>query len=493
MPTRFRFICRDYRKDAQKEKRSESALARHEATHISSLVQKRQRSVANLNPVLSLVVFILAAGISFAENSDFVSRRYYVNSRTGSDTGKGTRDNPWRSLAQLANATFHPGDTIYFAAGSRFEGGFEINQSGTSNAPIRIKRYGEGSPPRFTNPDSATLDGNAIRVNASYVIVDGLYFESCPINPVDTDIHLLGAVFLTTNADHCTVRNCELTRTPIGITVYGQHDLITRNYIHDNNAPIQFRWGPIGIVVCNSSNEIAYNKVVNYCAPSAEYGHDGGAIEINDRAFPKENILIHHNLSLRNQGFIEWVGHIKQDNFLIHHNVCMDYQSFLGFTGPCTNMRVENNTVVRTLAHRDDDSEDVVFWNYFGDNTNITFLNNIFVYDGSRVEPVFARGEMQHAHNLFYRIDEGKLRKQPNNDAYQRKYLGGGAHLRSGDKIGNPLFKNFAKADFHLTAGSPAIASGTNLQYKLDFDNQPIPNESAPSIGAFEFRENKSR
>lgn len=429
------------------------------------------------------MVGFIPIGTSVAEGT---GRQYYVNSRTSSENGHGSLDDPWRSLAQLANVTFHPGDVIYFAAGSQFDGGFEINQSGTSNAPIVLTRYGKGPTPRFANPHSATLNGNGIRVNGSHVIVDGLCFEKCPINPVETDIHLLGAVFLSTNADHCIVRNCEMTRTPIGITVYGQHNLITKNCIHDNNSPIQFRWGPIGIVVCASSNEISYNRVVNYCAPSAEYGHDGGAIEINDRAFTKEEILIHHNLSLRNQGFIEFVGHVTQDNFLIHHNVCMDYQSFLGFTGPCTNIRVENNTVVRTLAHRQDDSEDVVFWNYF-DNTNISFVNNIFVCDGSRVEPVFARGEMQHGYNLFYRTDEGKIRKQANNDAYQRKYLGGGAHLRTGDKIGNPLFKNFAKGDFRLTSGSPAIGAGTNLGFEIDFDGQPI-SKRAPSIGAFEFK-----
>ena len=102
----------------------------------------------------------------------------------------------------------------------------------------------------------------------------------------------------------------------------------------------------MGVVIAGSHNEVAYNRFENYVAPSAEYGHDGGAIEINDRSLAKEDIHVHHNLSLRNQGFIEWVGKVRQDNFRIHHNVCMDYQSFLGFSGPCTNFKVEHNTVV---------------------------------------------------------------------------------------------------------------------------------------------------
>jgi hypothetical protein len=429
----------------------------------------------------------LCGCVADRRNAHLATREYYIDSNSPSQGGDGTREKPWQTLGPLRALVLHPGDSVNFASGSHFQGGFAVNQSGTATAPVTIKPYGSGAAPRFANPDSAVLNGNAIRINGSHVIVDGFFFENCPINPVATDIHLLGAVFLTTNANHCIVRNCEMTKTPLGITVYGQHNLVTRNYIHDNNQPIQPHWGPICVVVCGSHNEISYNRFVNYSAPSHEYGHDGGAIEIHDRSLPKEDIVIHHNLSLKNQGFTEFVGKVKQDNFLIHHNVCMDYQSFLGLTGPCTNFRIEHNTVLRTLAHPEDDSEDVIFWNY-GANTNINLRNNIFVYDPSRVEPIFARGEFRHDHNLFYRTDHAELLKAANQDAYQRKYLGGGAHLHAGDKIGDPLFHDFAKSDFHLTAASPARGAGTNLNYKIAFDGQSIPSDTAPSMGAFEYR-----
>jgi hypothetical protein len=414
----------------------------------------------------------------------FCSAREYHLDSSGKTGGDGSIHRPWRSLESLSNVVLQPGDKVLFARGSRFVGAMAVKQSGTVAAPILISNYGSGKLPKFTNPDS--VRGNAIYVDRSHVIVDGLFFENCPGNPVATDIHFLGAVFLSTNATHCTVRNCEMARTPIGITVYGEHNLVTENYIHDDNAPIQPHWGPIGIVICGSHNEVSYNRIVNYAAPSAEYGHDGGAIEINDRSLPKEDILVHHNLSLRNQGFIEFVGRVKQDNFQIHHNVCMDYQSFIGLTGPCTNFRIENNTVVRTLAHPRDDSEDVVFWSYFGGNTNINLLNNIFVYDCRRIEPVFSRGDFRHGYNLFYRTDETSIRKQPSPTAYERKYLGGGAQLRQGDKIGNPLFANLAHYDFRLKAGSPAIGAGTNLGYTVDFGGHRIPTNEAPDMGAFQ-------
>jgi hypothetical protein len=412
---------------------------------------------------------------------------FYLDSGTGSDEAPGTRSKPWRSLAMLNKAIFAPGDSVYFASGAQFEGGFEIRQSGTSNAPITFQAFGEGPRPRFTNPRAAVLSGNAIHVNASHIVIDGLFFERCPTNPTPIHVHQLGAVFLTTNANHCIVRNCEMTQTPIGITVYGEHNLITRNYIHDNNAPIQPSWGPMCVAICGSNNEVSYNKFENYSAPSAEFGHDGGAIEINDRSLPKENIRIHHNLSVRNQGFIEWVGRVVQDRFFIHHNICMDYQAFLGFTGPCTNIRIDNNTVVRTLAHTEADSEDVIFWNYWGSNTNIVFRNNIFVYDPSKVEPVFSRGEMIHNHNLFFRTDHKQIPKQANRWAYERKYLGGGAQLRKGDLIGAPLFRHPERLDFRLKPGSPAIDAGLALPYSRDFYGTSIPQGKGSDIGAVEF------
>lgn len=419
------------------------------------------------------------------------SAEYHMDSRNGSDVGSGGREQPWRSLERVGKVVFKPGDTVSFLSGSQFEGGFEVKQSGTSNAPITFKQFGDGPAPRFTNPNSVALSGNAIRINASYIVVEGLFFERCPLNPVAAEIHELGAVFLTTNANHCVVRACEMTQTPAGVTVYGEHNLVTRNYVHDNNAPIMPHWGPMCVVICGSHNEVSYNTFENYSAPSEEFGHDGGAIEINDRSLPKEDIRIHHNLSLRNQGFIEWVGRVTQNTFYIHHNVCMDYQAFLGFTGPCTNIRVDNNTVVRTLAHAQPDSEDVVFWNYSGGNSNITFRNNIFVYDPEKVEPVFSRGEMTHNHNLFYRTDHSRIPKQANRWAYERKYLGGGAQLHIGDKIGDPLFRDVGKGDFRLQSGSPAIDTGIDLPYKQDLDRNPVPWGKGTDMGAYEYTEGK--
>jgi hypothetical protein len=277
-----------------------------------------------------LICFVLAILLGPRPCEGGLDRQsaYYV-SNEGNDAHPGTKELPWRTLGKISSYDFIPGDTIHFARGSRFTGGFIIDSSGQPGRPITFTSYGHGTPPVFTNPRYSRLKGNAIRINGSYVVIDGLFFHNCPKSPVCEDIRTLGAVFISASADHNIVQNCEMTKTPIGIQTYGQHTLITRNHIHDNNVAIQPHWGPVCVFVCTSNNEISYNRFENYRAPSNEYGHDGGAIEINDRDFPKENIRIHHNLSYRNQGFIEFVGRVKQDNIVVHHNVSEDYQSLL--------------------------------------------------------------------------------------------------------------------------------------------------------------------
>ena len=64
------------------------------------------------------------------------SRVYYVDSKTGSDQGSGTIDAPWKTLEKIHNRIFSPGDSVCFARGSVFQGGFIISSSGEPDNPI---------------------------------------------------------------------------------------------------------------------------------------------------------------------------------------------------------------------------------------------------------------------------------------------------------------------------------------------------------------------
>lgn len=407
------------------------------------------------------------------------SGMFYVNSVHGSDSNPGTKALPWKTLKPVNDHSFAPGDAVYFARRSSFSGGLLISSTGTAAKPITFTSYGRGPAPRFTNPDFSILNGNAIQIRGSYIVIDDLYFHDCATAPPGTSrrSQIVGAVFITPEAHHNIVKNCEITMSPMCIHIYGQYNLITHNYIHDVFFDIP-GWWSVGIMICNSNNEISYNLITNCFSPNERWGGgDGGAMEIDDKEYPKVNIYIHHNRSYGNQGFLETVGVAEsvEDNIVVSYNVSDDYQWFIG-CGNCTNFRVENNTVIRVLNNGS--------WNGVfrcgRPDAAASFRNNIFVVaNGCKVFEGRDNGiePQKHDHNLYFSLD-----KIPAEEPQGRGVL-----LGQGEMITDPLFVDFKNRDLHLKAGSPAIDTGINHGYTLDFDNNPVPVGARPDIGAYEY------
>ena len=74
--------------------------------------------------------------------------RYYLDLTSGDDARSGqSQDQAWQSLAKVNATTFQPGDEILLKRGARWQGTLHPLGSGTSDKPIRIGAYGEGSRP----------------------------------------------------------------------------------------------------------------------------------------------------------------------------------------------------------------------------------------------------------------------------------------------------------------------------------------------------------
>jgi hypothetical protein len=135
-----------------------------------------------------------------------------------------------------------------------------------------------------------------------------------------------------------------------------------------------------------------------------------------------------------------------------------------------------------------------VFWFYYN-NDNISFRNNIFVFDPEKVERVFARQKVITDHNFYCRLHD--IAEISNTDGFPQPEpftnitKGAGESLKEGEKIGDPLFVDFKNRDLRLRPGSPAVDAGIDLGYTLDFENKPIPSGKAPDMGAYETIERK--
>jgi hypothetical protein len=431
---------------------------------------------------------------------------YFINSRVGNDNNTGTsKDSVWRSLINLEKNIFKPGDSILFANGSSYKGGFVFNSSGTAEKPIVFSnysvgadiitttpreklsnifvKYGAGPLPAFTNPDWNILNGNIFQIQGSYIIIDGLYFHD-NTNPPNSDrknknVQKLGAIYFALGTHHNIVRHCEFFHTPVAIKIKGSYNLITHNYFHDAPNSMAHSWGPIAIMVVKPHNEICYNRISNYGSYGGPYGSDGGVIELDgvDDNFEGRNINIHHNISTNNHGFLELAGR-NVDSITVAYNLSDDRNQFIG-GGSMKNIHVFNNTVIRT---REPNVDRYIFWTFNRDSTFLTVRNNIFVCSkdikvfGPYIKPVGHKrsrvGEQVHDHNLYYSID--------NPDPI-------GIAPGKGDIISNPFFVDFENRNFRLRENSPAINAGVKTIYKNDLDGYPVPKKGLPDIGAFEF------
>lgn len=439
--------------------------------------------------------------------TEIKATNYYINNRVGNDDDNGTtKDTPWKSFKNIQERKFMPGDSILFAKGSKYNGGFIFNSSGSPGKPIVIGaysagsdivinnprselsdllvRYGAGRAPSFSNPDWNLLNGNVIRIEGSYVTVDGLYFHD-NANPPSSNhqnknVQKMGAVYLGLQANHNIIRNCEFSNSPVGIKVKGSYNLITRNYLHDTYDRMAHSWGPIAIMIVSPYNEVSFNRIMNYGSYGGPYGSDGGVIELDgvDDAFDGRNINIHHNISINNHGFVELAGR-NVDSVTIAYNLSDDRNQFLG-GGSMKNVFVYNNTIIRT---REPNVDRFVFWTFVPDATFITVRNNIFVLAGDiKVFGPFKKpeghqrtgiGNQVHDHNLYF------SHGNPGSDPI-------GIPASGNEIVADPLFIDFRNGNYRLRSDSPARKSGAKTSFKMDLDGYPIPQNGAPDMGAYQ-------
>lgn len=422
-------------------------------------------------------LFLFAAPRVFGEPARDASRIHYVDSasRCADDSGQGSLTRPWKTLAAVNAHRFKPGDRLLFARGSSYSGGLLINDSGTPGSPITLAAYGSGPAPRFTNPSYSVLAGNMIQVHGSWIVIDGLCFhDGVPAAPTaSTEVaRTIAAVFIAGSATHVVLRNCETINCPVAVRTFGEYALITRNYFHDTTK--QFlcspNWGPVAVMLMVSNLEASYNRIDHYYVVGGSWGADGGAFEIDGRN-AKQSINIHHNKVYDTQGFLETDAGGPYTDVTIAYNEADVSEKFIGMTN-ATHWLIQNNTVIRTMT-RPPGYNDA---NWFIPGTYDTeWRNNIFVVANGL--QVFHNGlgvRQIHDHNLYFSADGSTDDPIPG--------------LRgAGEKVGDPLFVNYAKHDYHLRAGSPAFEAGTGLGYASDLDGNPLPKEVAPEMGAYEY------
>lgn len=397
---------------------------------------------------------------------------FYFDSLAGSDANPGTApDVPWQSLDMLHAQTFPPGSVIHFRRGSRFDGGLMIDDPGTEDAPIRFTAYGEGQPPIFEN--RGTDFGRAISIHANWIVVENFLVREA----------MEAGIYVAEGAYYNVIRNNEITAVGEGLKIHGSYNLITGNAIHDlrmvvNTPGGDDDYGAVGIWLFAGDNEVAYNRIVNCKAESFDYGADGGAVEVwANPGVAADNNYIHHNYAQGNKGFSEFGGRGGSSrNTVIAYNVMVDNDRPLSihmggtFAIEVEGLLFENNTVVDTREA--DTFTAFTFTNGAPTPQTLNIRNNIFWFGNYQKFTLQATNGFAHSHNLYYFKNPKTLLN---------------IELGEGERMGNPFFVNLTAFDLRLASGSPAVDAGLDLGYAADFDGNPVPQGSAPDLGAYEF------
>jgi parallel beta-helix repeat protein len=380
-----------------------------------------------------------------------------------SDTGTGSSTQPFCKIsvaAQKATA----GTTVQVAAGTYSEQ-VSIANSGTSDAPIV-----------FTAAPGASVIVNGVgngfsMSNKSFVTINGFFLNGT----ANYGINIFGGTNVTISNNRVTSAGTPVSgSSKSGIRLTGTTDSLVENNISDHNSDH-------GILITTGAarNRITGNVVFNN---AREFTRAATGIRI----YQSPDCVVDHNVMHDNEdsGVESYAG---SNNTLFYDNVSYNNGDHGIDNNGVTGEQIISNTVYKNLT---------AGINVEGTSPNATIENNISVDNGIasprqhsniRVEASSISGTTMDYDLVNLSTPDTMLIW--NSIAYTslasfQAATGQEAHGLQAD----PLWANPAGADFHLTAGSPAIDSadsGVAGQPTIDADGNPrVDDPSTPDTGA---------
>jgi hypothetical protein len=354
---------------------------------------------------------------------------YYV-STTGSDSNSGTQAAPFRHLSKGASTATQPGDTVIVMDGTYDNEGVRepnfvvtLYHSGTSGHPITFMAQNRGKAILDSgNTSSSSCNGAASYwnlYNASFVVIQGFVIQ----NACDSG-------FQSNNSAHDIV--------------------IRQNEVrHIGNWNITDQIGRDGIYLNSSESNFTFDSNI---------WHDIGRLGGNTLHFDHGIYSHAANLTIINN---------------IFYNMKAGWS--IQFADGANNYLIANNTFA--FADTGNGESGQVMW--WGNNSNMTFRNNIFYNPNNSAMTQYAAtiSGCVFDHNLVYPVSNVMNGSFP--CSVTSNMTGSGP---------NPQFVNASAYNFYTQPGGAGVDAGVTLSaVPYDYAGTTRPQGSSTDVGAYEY------
>jgi len=426
-------------------------------------------------------------------SNSVVATNYYVSSLLGKSGNNGMSvTSPKLTIQSVAGLT-HPGDTVMVMDGIyKSTSGQVLNlapaHSGSSEKYITYKAY-PGHKPKITASGNVW---NAIQINASYIILDGLELEGNNANITYAEAfasyqeNIAGGTNWTKYANfntngisiggpatesklphHVVIRNCKVHDFPGGgiSSIQADYTTIENNLVYNNAWYMMYAGSGISILNPYNSDEVTtYRNIVR------------------------------NNICHTNKTTIPWVsGQRLSDG----NGIIIDV-NVTGYSGGPTASQVgyKGRTLVENNVSINNGGSGI--HSYLADHVDI--VNNTAFNNGTVVgyPDIFTNSckDVNIINNIMYSRTGGKCNSAPGNatEVYDYNIYFNGTVAKKGahDLVADPQFVNrnldLLVGDFHLKKSSPAVDSGsTVLKAENDIEGRNRPVGASIDRGAYEF------
>ena len=182
-------------------------------------ISRARKLIATALAAMIIVSIVVPIGAS-AEPARDTGRDYYVSISDGNDGNDGSLAAPWKTLTNVNDTEFQPGDHIYFKAGDEWRGQINFKGFGTDDNPIIVDFYGDKA-----------IHGNLTDYPAVHGMGgEGLDDAGKPISPAGHFEQGYSGTIMMVNTTNWQIRHLQVTND--NMEANGTFEF--RNNIHSN-------------------------------------------------------------------------------------------------------------------------------------------------------------------------------------------------------------------------------------------------------------------